>query len=72
MIKFFLRKTLYRDVDRETQDMFLQIFGPLITVRFLCFMFWAVIYAFPFIPLFMVNILENVHFSLTTQIVIII
>lgn len=66
-----MRKTIYKGVDHETQDMLLQLIARHHIIEFVCFMFWAVIYIFPFIPLFIIDVCEDVEFSMTTQIAII-
>ena len=71
MIKYLMRKTIYKGVDHETQDMLLQLIARHHIIEFVCFMFWAVIYIFPFIPLFIIDVCEDVEFSMTTQIAII-
>ena len=70
MIKYLMRKTIYKEVDHETQDMLLQLIARYHIIEFLCFMFWAVIYIFPFIPLFIIDVFEDVEISMTTQIAI--
>lgn len=72
MIKYFMRKTIYKEVDHETQEMLLQLIAGYHIIQFLCFMFWEVIYILPFIPLFIIDACEDVEFSMTTQIAIII
>lgn len=71
MIKFFMRRTIYKEFDRESQDMLLQLTKKQHIIEYLCFMFWAVIYIFPFIPLFIIDVCEDVEFAMTTQIAII-
>ena len=72
MIKFLMRRSIYKRYDRESQDMLLALDAKLDIIRFLCFMFWAVIYVFPFIPLFIMDICEDIEVSMTTQIAILV
>ena len=71
MIKYFIRKTIYKEFDKESQDMLLQLNSKQHIIKLLCFMFWAVIYFFSFIPIFIIIICEDVEFSMTTHIAII-
>ncbi len=70
MIKYLMRKTIYKKVDRETQDMLLQLIAQYHIIEFFCFMFWLAIYILPFIPLFIIDAFEDVNFSVTTHIAI--
>lgn len=71
MIKYFMRKTIYKEFDKESQDMLLQLTSKQHIIELLCFMFWAVAYIFPFIPLFIIDVCEDIEFSMTTNIAII-
>lgn len=71
MIKYFMRRTFYKEFDKESQDMLLQLTSKQYIIEILCFMFWAVAYIFPFIPLFIIDVCEDIEFSMTTQIAII-
>ena len=71
MIKYFMRKTIYNKFDKESQDMLLQLTSKQHIIEILCFMFWAVAYIFPFIPLFIIDICEDIELSITTKIAII-
>lgn len=71
MIKYFMRKTIYKEFDKESQDMLLQLTSKQHIIEWLCFMFWVVTYIFPFIPLFIIDVCEDIEFSMTTQIAII-
>ncbi len=70
MIKYLMRKTIYKKLDHETQDMLLQLIARYHVIEFLCFMVWEVLYIFPFIPVLIIDVFEDVKFSMTTQIVI--
>ncbi len=70
MIKYLMRKTIYNSMDHDTQDMLLQLNARYKVIEFLCFMFWAVLYIFPLIPLFIIAVFEDVELSMTTQIAI--
>ena len=71
MIKYFMRRTIYKEFDKESQDMLLQLTSKQDIIEILCFMFWAVVYIFQFIPLFIIDVCEDIEFSMTTQIAII-
>lgn len=70
MIKFLMRKTIYKGVDLETQDMLLQLVSRQHIIQFLCFLFWAVIFIFPCIPVLIIDLCEDVEFALSTQIAV--
>ena len=70
MIKYIMRKTIYKEVNHEKQDILIQLNGQYHVIEFFCFIFWVVIYIFPFIPLFIIDMFEDVEFSMTTQIAI--
>ena len=67
-----MRKTIYKEFDKESQDMLLQLTSKQYIIEILCIMFWAVAYIFPFIPLFIIDVCEDIEFSMTTQIAIMI
>ena len=71
MIKYFMRRTIYKEFDKESQDMLLQLTSKQYIIEILCLMFWVIAYIFPFIPLFIINVCEDIKFSMTTQIAII-
>ena len=70
MIKYFFRKTIYKNVDHESQDMILQLIARHDIIQLLCYLFWAVFYILPFIPLFIINVFEDIELSIITQIAI--
>lgn len=72
MIKFFMRKTIFKDFDKESQDRLLKLTLKWYIIEFLCLMFWAVIYILPVIPLYIINICEDIEFSMTTQIALLV
>lgn len=65
-----MRKTIYKGVDLETQDMLLQLVSRQHIIQFLCFLFWAVIFIFPCIPVLIIDLCEDVEFALSTQIAV--
>lgn len=71
MIKYLMRKTIYKEYDNETQDIILQLNSKRDPIVFLCLMFWAVIFVSPLIPLFVIEVCEGFKFSMTTQMVLI-
>ena len=71
MIKYLMRKTIYKEYDKESQDMLLQLDLKQHIVQILCIMFWGVIYIFPYIPLLIIEVRDGSKLSTTTQIVII-
>lgn len=66
-----MRRTIYKEFDKESQDMLLQLTSKQHIIELFCLMFWAVIWIFPFIPLFIIDVCEDVEFSMTTQLAII-
>lgn len=72
MIKYLMRKTVYKKVDSETQERLFQLTSRQYIIQFFCFMSWVVIFIIPFIPLFIVDLCEDVKFELSTQIAIIV
>ena len=71
MIKYFMRRTIYKEFDKESQDMLLQLTSKQHIIEIVCFMLWTVAYIFPFIPLFIIDLCENIELFMTTQIAII-
>ena len=66
-----MKKTIYKDLDNESQDMLLQLFARHQAIEILCLMFLTtLIYIYPLIPLFIIDAFEDVEFSMTTQIAI--
>lgn len=70
MIKYIMRRTIYKEFDHDSQKMLLKLKSKHHIIEFLCFMVWAVIWFFTFIPLFIIDICEDVEFSMTTQVAI--
>lgn len=66
-----MRRTIYTEFDKESQDMLLQLTSKQHIIEILCFMFWVVAYIFPFIPLFIIDVCEDIELSMITQIAII-
>lgn len=66
-----MRKTIYKEYDKESQDMLLQLDLKQHIIQILCIMFWGVIYIFPYVPLLIIEVREGSKLSTTTQIVII-
>lgn len=66
-----MRRTIYKEFDKESQDMLLQLISKQHIIEMLCFMFWAVPVIFTYIPVFIIEVCEDVEFSMTTQIAII-
>ena len=71
MIKYIMRKTIYKEFDKESQDMLLQLTAKKKLIERFCLMIWAVIYVWQLIPLFIICIFEDIEISMTTQIIII-
>lgn len=71
MIKNLIRKTIYKEFDKETQDILLQLTSKQYTIEIICAMFWAVILILPYIPIFIIiQTCEDINFDITTQIAI--
>lgn len=66
MIKHFILKTFYKDADQETQDMFLRLNYWKHIVILLCLMIWVVIFLLPVIPILIIDLCEEVEFTLRT------
>lgn len=72
MIKYFMRKTIFKEADKESQDRLLKLTLKWYIIEFLCVMFWPLIYILPYIPLYIINVCEDVKLSMTTQIAILV
>lgn len=72
MFKCFMRKTIYKKFDKESQDMILELNSKQNIIQIFCYMFWAIIFIFPFIPLIIIDIFEDIRLSIITQIAIIV
>lgn len=72
MIKYFMRRTIYKEFDKESQDVLLQLTSKQHIIGILCSMFWEVALIFPLIPLFIIDVCEDIELSMTTQIAIIV
>ena len=70
MIKYLLRRTIYKKYDKESQDMLIELVSKRHIIQFITPMFWGVMYILTFIPVFIINICEKKEFSMTTQIVL--
>ncbi len=66
MIRHFILKTFYKDADQETQDMFLRLNYWKHIVILLCLMIWVVIFLLPVIPILIIDLCEEVEFTLRT------
>ena len=71
MIKYFMRRTIYKEFDKESQDMLLQLTSKQHIIEIICAMFWAVAFIFTYIPVFIIDVCEDIELSMTTQIAII-
>lgn len=67
-----MRKTIYKGLDHETQDMLLQLISRQHIIQYLCLLFWLVIYILTLTPLFIIDVCEDIEFSMTTQVAIIV
>jgi hypothetical protein len=67
-----MRRTIYKDFDKESQDMLLQLTSKQHIIEILFFMFWGIAFIFPLIPLFIIDVCEDIELSMTTQIAIIV
>lgn len=72
MIKHFMRKTILKGTDQETQDMFLRLNYRKYIIKLLCFMIWVVILWLPAIPALIIDLCEEIEFALRTQLFIVI
>ena len=66
-----MRRTIYKEFDKESQDMLLQLTSKQHIIEILCAMFWAVAFIFTYIPVFIIDVCEDIELSMTTQIAII-
>ena len=71
MIKYLMRKTIYKEADQESRDMFLRLNYPKYIIKLLCWMMWAVIFSLPMIPLLIIDLCEDVQFALSTQLFVV-
>lgn len=68
MIKFLMRKTIYKRVDFETQNILLQVLSRKHIIQFICWMFGSIyIFILPFIPLIIIDLCEDKELALSTQ-----
>ena len=67
MIKYFMRKTIYKEFSKESQDMLLQLTLNQNIIKLLCFRFWTVAYIFQFTPLYIIGVFEDIELSMTTH-----
>ena len=67
MIKFIMRKTIYKGVDFETQNLLLQLFYAQSLIMILCCITITCFFILPFIPLVIIDICEDTELALTTQ-----
>ena len=72
MIKYIMRKTIYKKFDKETQDILLQLGLKYDVIKFLCIMFWLVGLFILYIPMLIIEICEGRKFSMITNIALII
>ena len=72
MIKYLMRKTIYKKYDIESQDMLFQLTLNRHLLEILCLSFWVFIYIFSFIPVIIIVISEKIEFSILTNITLII
>lgn len=71
MIQYIMKKFVAKNMllDKESQERYLQLFLKQEIVEKLCFMFW-ISFIFPFVPLVIIEICEDIQFSMITQIAI--
>lgn len=72
MIKYIMRKTIYKEFDKESQDMLLQLSFKHDLIVYFCFLFWGLGLVCLYIPILIIRICEGREFSMNTQIVLII
>lgn len=66
-----MRRTIYKEFDKESQDMLLPLTSKQHIIETFCFMFWGIAFIFQLIPLFIIGVCEDIELSMTTQIAII-
>lgn len=71
MIKYILRRTIYKGIDYESQNTLLELGGRYHIISLLCVILCGIVYISTYMPLFIINVCKKVEFSLTTQIAII-
>lgn len=54
-----MRRTIYKEFDKESQDMLLQLTSKQHIIEILCAMFWAVAFIFTYIPVFIIDVCEG-------------
>ena len=72
MIKYIMRKTIYKNFDSEAQEMFLKLISKQHIVEFFCSQFWLIMYLFAFLPLIIIDLFEDIQLTITTQIIILV
>lgn len=72
MIKYLMRRNIYKNYDKETQDRLLQLNSKQFIIKLLFnFIIFPLAFIFPFIPVFIIDVCEkNIELSITTQLVI--
>ena len=70
MIKYFIRKTIFKNLDRETQDVLLELNYQYFLIEVLCYVLFVTFCISPLIPLFIIDISEDIEFSVVTQIIV--
>lgn len=63
MIKFILRRTIYKAYDRESQDRLFQLELKKQIIRLWCSMFWTVMFIFQFFPILIIDSFDNAELS---------
>lgn len=67
MIKHLMRNSLYKNFDKESQERIWYLNSKFDRLKLLCTLFWGFIYIFQCIPIFIINLCENIEFSIFTQ-----
>ena len=67
MLKFIMRKTIYKDYDRETQDMLIALMTKMVIAQYSSFLIWPLLFGMTFLPVIVMGTLEGIETKFTTD-----
>lgn len=72
MLKYFMRKTVLKKFDVETQDILLQLVYHKHLIEFFCIIFRLLIYSYIFMPFIIALLYNNINLTLVSKIFMVI